>query len=158
MCFPHRNGSTDSLLKLNGRKIPFVNSVKFLGVNFDKRMTWRIHIQTIEANSFRIFIKLYCLFKSEQIGANIKLTPHKALIRSIMTHACNAWEFAAEMRLLKLECLQNKVLNTIGNFLRVTSVRDMHVAFCVLYVYDYITLWVPKPKRTGRLNVGHNVT
>jgi hypothetical protein len=40
---------------------------------------------------------------------------------------------------LKLQRLQNKVLRTIGNFPRRTSVRDMHVAFQIPHVYDYIT-------------------
>jgi hypothetical protein len=56
-----------------------------------------------------------------------------------MTYACPAGEFAAESRLLKLQRLQNKVLRTIGSFPRLTSVRDMHVAFQIPYVYDYIT-------------------
>jgi hypothetical protein len=56
-----------------------------------------------------------------------------------MTYACPAWEFAAESHLLKLQRLQNKVLRTIGSFPRRTSVRDMHVAFQIPYVYDFIT-------------------
>jgi hypothetical protein len=47
--------------------------------------------------------------------------------------------FAAVSHLLKLQGLQNKVLRTIGSFPRRTSVRDMHVAFQIPYVYDYIT-------------------
>jgi hypothetical protein len=39
---------------------------------------------------------------------------------------------------LKLQRLQNKVVRTIGNFPRRTSVRDMHVASQIPYVYDYI--------------------
>jgi hypothetical protein len=80
---------------LNGRNIPFVSSVKYLGVIFDKIMTWRLHIENIEAKAFRTLIRLYCLFKSERLNANIKLTLHKALIRSVMTYACPSWEFAA---------------------------------------------------------------
>jgi hypothetical protein len=34
---------------------------------------------------------------------------------------------------------ENKVLRTIGNFLKRTSVCDMHKAFHIPYVYDYIT-------------------
>jgi hypothetical protein len=34
--FTRRNRPPDSLLKLNGWNIPFVNSVKYLGVLFDK--------------------------------------------------------------------------------------------------------------------------
>jgi hypothetical protein len=51
--FTRRNRPPDSLLKLNGRNIPCVNGEKYLGVLFDKRMTWRLHIQMIEAKAFR---------------------------------------------------------------------------------------------------------
>jgi hypothetical protein len=42
-----------------------------------------------------------------------------------MTYASPAWEFAANTHLLKLQCLQNKVLHTIGNFPRRTPVREL---------------------------------
>jgi hypothetical protein len=50
---------------MNGRNIPFVNSAKYLGEIFDRRVTWRLHIEMIEAKAFRIFITLYSLFKSD---------------------------------------------------------------------------------------------
>jgi hypothetical protein len=137
--FTHQKRPPDSPLTLNGRNIPFVNSVKYLVVIFDKRMTWRLHIEMIEAKAFRTFIRIYSLFKSERLSANIELTLHKALIRSVMTYACPAWEFAAESHLLKLQRLQNKVLRTIGNFPRRTSVHDLHMVFQIPYFYDYIT-------------------
>jgi hypothetical protein len=56
-----------------------------------------------------------------------------------MTNACPAWEFAADNHLLKLQRLQNKVLRTIENYPRRTPVRDLHTAFKLPYVYDYIT-------------------
>jgi hypothetical protein len=67
------------------------------------------------------------------------MTLHKALIRSVITYACPAWEFAADTRLHKLKRLQNEVLRTIGNFSRRTSVREMHMAFHLTYVYSYMT-------------------
>jgi hypothetical protein len=45
-------------LTLNGRNILFVNHVKYLGVTFDKRITWRLHIEMIEAKTFKTFIRL----------------------------------------------------------------------------------------------------
>jgi hypothetical protein len=39
---------------------------------------------------------------------------------------------------LKLQRLQNRVLRTIGNLPRRTSVRELHVAFKIPYIYDYI--------------------
>jgi hypothetical protein len=99
-----------------------------------------IHIEMIEAKSFRTFIRIYSLFKSERLSTNIKLTLHKALIWSIMTYACPAWEFAADNHLLKLQCLQNKVLCIIGNFQGAhrfticTWLSNFHI-----YIYDNIT-------------------
>jgi hypothetical protein len=55
-----------------------------------------------------------------------------------MTYACPAWEFAADSHLVKLQRLQNKVLRTIGNLPRRTPVSDLHMAFKIPYVYDYI--------------------
>jgi hypothetical protein len=46
---------------LNGRNIPFANHVKYLGVIFDKRNTWRLNVEMIEAKAFRTFIRVYSL-------------------------------------------------------------------------------------------------
>jgi hypothetical protein len=73
-------------------------------------MTWRLHIETIEANAFRTFISIilvYSLLKNERLNANIKLTLQKALTRFVMTYTYHAWEFEAESHLLKLQRLQN---------------------------------------------------
>jgi hypothetical protein len=41
--------------------------------------------------------------------------------------------------LMKLQCLQNRVLRAIGNLDWCTPVRDLHLAFRIPYVYDYTT-------------------
>jgi hypothetical protein len=95
-------------LTLNGRNIPFVNHVKYLGVIFDRKIIGRLNIDTIEAKVFRTFLTDYPLFKSERLNANIKIILHKTLIRSILIYACPAWEFATDTHLLKLQRLKNQ--------------------------------------------------
>jgi hypothetical protein len=85
--FSHRIKPPESILTLNGRNIPFVNNKKYLGVIFDKKITWRWHIEMIEAKAFRAVTTTYSLFKSKRLSANIKLNLHKALIRSVKTYA-----------------------------------------------------------------------
>jgi hypothetical protein len=99
----------------------------------------RLHIEKINAKTFRTFISVHSLIKSERLSANIKLTLHKALIRFVMTYASPAWEFAADTHLINLQRLQSKVLRIIGSHPRRTPVRELHVAFKILYGYDYIT-------------------
>jgi hypothetical protein len=132
--FSRRIGLPETSLTLNGRNMPFVNSTKYLGVIFDRKITWKLHFEASEAKAFRTFLRVYPLFESERLNANIKLTLHKALISSIMTYACLIWEFAGDTYLLKLQCLQNMVLRTIGNFPRRTPIREFHLAFKIPYV------------------------
>jgi hypothetical protein len=55
-----------------------------------------------------------------------------------MTYASPAWEFEANIHLMKLQRLQNKVLRTIDNYPGSTPVRDLHLAFQITFLYDYI--------------------
>jgi hypothetical protein len=48
-------------------------------------------------------------------------------------------DLEAEIRLLKLQRLQNKVLRTAGKFPKCTPVRELHMALQVPYIYDYVT-------------------
>jgi hypothetical protein len=60
-----------------------------------------------EAKALRAFIRIFSLFRNERLSATIKLTLHKAVIRSVMTYACPAWELAADTYFLKLQRLQH---------------------------------------------------
>jgi hypothetical protein len=48
------------------------------------------------------------------------------------------YNLVAVTHLLKLQCLQNRVLRAVGDFDRRTPVRDLHLAFKIPYVYDYV--------------------
>jgi hypothetical protein len=74
----------------------------------------------------------------KRLNANITLMVYRALIRSIMTYACPTWEFAADIYLMKLQRLENRVLRAISNLYRCTPVRDFHLVFKIPYGYDYI--------------------
>jgi hypothetical protein len=109
----------------------------------------------IEVKAFRTFIRTYSLFKSERISANIKLTLHRALGRSVMIYARPPWEIAADTYLLKLQRLQNRVLCTIGNCQMCTVIRYLHTAFNLPYVYYYKKLADKKQKsyKIMRMNI-----
>jgi hypothetical protein len=137
--FSHRLRPPEAHLTLNGRNTPLVNHVKYLSVIFIKRITWRLHIEMIEAKALRTFVRVYSLFKSERLSVERKLTLHKAIIKTAMTYVYPARKFSADTHLLKMQRLQNKVLHTIAKFPRGTQVRELHMAFQVPYIYDYIT-------------------
>jgi hypothetical protein len=109
--------------------------VKFL----IKKITWKLHKERIAAKVLRIFISIYHLPKNESSSDGTKLILYKALIRSILTYACPAWEFAVESYFPKLQRLQNKVLRTTGNLPRRTQTSNLHMSFKILYLYGFVT-------------------
>jgi hypothetical protein len=56
------------------------------------------------------------VFKIEKLNANIKLTVHKALIKSIMTYACPSWGFAADKCLLKVKACETRFSARLAKF------------------------------------------
>jgi hypothetical protein len=78
------------------------------------------------------------LMKSESLSVSTKVTLYKALIRSILTDICPAWELAADSHLLQFYRLQNKVLRTIGNLPRRTPTHDLHMPFKIPYSHDFV--------------------
>jgi hypothetical protein len=92
--FSRRPRVPEDVLKLNGRDIPFANNVTYLGVTFDRWMTWSFHIGRTAAKALGTYIKTYSLLKREHLSIDIKRTLYKALIRSILASVWPTWEYA----------------------------------------------------------------
>jgi hypothetical protein len=51
ICCSHKLRPPEADLTLNGQNVSFVSHVKCLGVIFDKRIAWKLHIEMIEAKA-----------------------------------------------------------------------------------------------------------
>jgi hypothetical protein len=134
--FSRRFRVPEEVLQLNGRDKPFVNNATYLGVTFDWRLTWRLHIERTVDKALRTYLRTDSLFRNELLSTNIKLMLYNALIRSVMTSCLSR---LGVTHALKLQRLQNRVLRAIGNLDRCTPVHKMHAALKIPYMHDYIT-------------------
>jgi hypothetical protein len=149
--------AVEACLKLNGRNIPFVKDVRYLGITFDRRITWRPHTDLIVTKAMRTFAQIYALMKSERLSIKTKMTLYNALIRSKMSYVCPAWESAADTHFMKLQRLQNKILRVTGGFPRRTPTHHMHMALQIPYVYGFITKTCRKQAEVIRNHDNENV-
>jgi hypothetical protein len=60
--FSRRLRFPEDVLQINGRDIPFVDNITYLGITFDRRMTWRLHIERTVAKAFRTYLRTYSVF------------------------------------------------------------------------------------------------
>jgi hypothetical protein len=116
----------------------FVSNVTYLGVTFDRRMTWRHHIERTITKTLRTYVRNYSLFRSGRLRTNIKCMLYTALIRSVMTYACPTWEHAADAHLLKLQRLQKSTPRYWKSWQVNTSTRT------VRGFQNFLRLWLHK--------------
>lgn len=93
------------------QEIPWKNSIKYLGVTMDRRLTWKSHIQEKANQAAGKFEQLRPLLGARsKLSLKNKVRIYKAIISPTMTYAAAAWCFAAPTNLKKLETTQNKIL------------------------------------------------
>ena len=115
-------------LFIDGKEIPVVKEVKFLGVVFDTKLTWSKHIDlTVQKCQKRI--NILKAVTSQQWGASKKilLTMYKALIRSILDYGCISYDSASKAQLAKLEKVKNQTLRICVGAIKSTAIQGLEV-------------------------------
>lgn len=113
------------------------DSMKYLGVVVDSRLSWREHIQSLNTRTR----KLIYIFKKLRSGAELSVlkTVYYALAQSITSYCITAWGATGKTQMLRLERTQRAVLKVMAakpirfptidlyKFWKVHSVRKLFV-------------------------------
>lgn len=87
------------------------DSVKYLGVFLDEKLTWNIHINKKLTQGYARMRILYPLINHKstlQIKSSLLL--YTAIIRPLISYACPVWAAASTTKINKIQILQNKFL------------------------------------------------
>ena len=105
---------------INRTEIPFSNSINYLGVTLDKKLTYKKHVGNICNKVIRCARALYPILnrKSKLITKN-KCLLYNLCIKPILTYACIIWKNWANSHKKRLQIIQNKNLKIIYNFSRI---------------------------------------
>ena len=98
------------ILKINNIPISYVNSMKFLGITFDKNLTFDIHIQQV-ANKLSKTNGVLSLLK-QYIPQNILKTIYNSLFLPFLNYGVCVWGFGICDR---ITIIQKKALRNITN-------------------------------------------
>ena len=103
---------TDFDVLLNGITVPLSNSVKYLGVTLDSKLTFKSHIKILETNlskAVRIICKLKFVLPKYAL---IKL--YYTLFHLHLLYGQVIWRSTYPTYLMKISTLQNKVVKLVG--------------------------------------------
>ena len=131
-------------ITIRGTRIAFQQSVKYLGIHIDSKLTWRTHIKEINRTANRRLGKLYRLLTSNALSHNLKLIIYKVMIRPCLTYACPVWSTAAPTNMKKLQITQNKTLRIATDTPRRTPVSLLHHRLQIPLLADFIQIQTHK--------------
>ncbi len=133
--------STDIIeLIIYGTKIPQVEECKFLGIIYDKKLTFKSHFEKIEASCeerlkiIRILVdKFWCLDRK------VLISIYKLLIRSLMEYSSILFPITKKSITEKLQKIQNECLRLITGLSREEGNILLHEETNMEFVYDRMT-------------------
>lgn len=115
-------------VKLYGQSLKQEKVIRYLGVWFDNKLTFKIHIQKMVDKCKRGINVLKCLsgYNWGASGASLKMI-YVALIRSIFDYGCIVYNSVAKTLLADLDKMQTKALRLCCGAFRTSPVASMQV-------------------------------
>lgn len=115
-------------LSVDGMEIQIQDSVKYLGIIFDKKLIFKKHILETCNKAVKCGRALYPLLnRKSKLNIKNKLLLYKMCIRPILSYGCQIWSSrVAKTNLKCLQIIQNKNLKTIFKLNRRYSTALLH--------------------------------
>ena len=123
-----------SNIRVLDEDINWKESIKYLGLHLDKRLTYQTHIDQTIMKCERLIRMLYPLMsRNSYLRIQNKILIHKLYFRPIFCYASPIWVNCANVHFLKLQRLQNKILKMILTFIGVPvlhSFTELVILIC----------------------------
>lgn len=103
------------------------NSVKYLGIHLDKRMSFIHNTKNLinkAQNAIRVLYPL--LNRNSKLSISTKRLLYTAIIRPILTYASPVWCSMSKTSMTKIQRIQNKCLRLVLNKEWYTTINELH--------------------------------
>jgi len=114
-------------LHLDGKQIKFEESVKFLGLTFDYKMSWKQHIQNIRQSCMKK-LNLLKTVANRNWGADrtTLFRLYRSLIRPVIDYGCQIYGSASEVVLARLDPIHNAAIRICTGAFRSSPVISLY--------------------------------
>ena len=123
-----RKEHADPTLILNGTEIPLVEEFKFLGVIFDKKLSFKSHINYIKVKCSRA-LNLLKVVSNMNWGADrdVLLRLYRSLIRSKLDYGCIVYGSARPSYIKALDTIHNQGIRICLGAFRTSPMESLYV-------------------------------
>lgn len=114
-------------LYINDTVINWDTTCKYLGVEIDRRLTWKPHVNKIKKKMEAAAAAISPLLYSNKLSMKNKTNLFKAIVLPTATYAAPVWAFAAKSHINTIESKQASILRRIrrgGRYLTNSTIRS----------------------------------
>ena len=121
-----RNCSSNTSVTLYGRALPMRTPVRFLGLELDRKLTYKEHFKTLRTKCFKALNILKCVSRTSY-GADRKtlLTLYRSLIRSKLDYACMIYDAACASSKRPLDTIHHTAVRIATGALRTSPTASL---------------------------------
>lgn len=116
-------------VKLSDEPLPHSDSVKYLGMHLDRRLTWRTHIRAKREELNHRYRDLHWLLgRKSKLSLDNKLLIYKAVLKPVWTYCIQLWGSASHSNIEIIQRYQNMILKSISNaplFIRNSEIHQL---------------------------------
>lgn len=113
--FTYKNNIQNYPIQLKKEVIPLSQSVRYLGVTLDERLTWQTHISNIINKLRNRLSQLKFLLSRSSLSLRYKKLLYTSLIRPIWMYSGSIWGSASPSQIKRIQTFQNRCLRLITN-------------------------------------------
>ena len=135
MIISDRSVGAQPEILLRGIVLDSVDSVKFLGITIDCKLTFSKHIEELCSRLARASGALYKLSSCAQNGVLVAV--YYAIFHSILTYGLPCWGGAAHSHVKRLQTIQNRAVKVFTRPTSVMNVASLYKYFCLLKFFKY---------------------
>ena len=114
----------------------FLYTIKYLGLHFDKCLTWKNHITTkrkqLEHKTREIS---WLIVKHSHLSLENKLLIYKTVLKPVWTYGIELWGCATRSNIAVMQRYQSKLLRSMTNAPWYVSNHILHFDLRIPYVY-----------------------
>lgn len=120
-------GGRTGTIRLQSSIIPWAESVRYLGVTIDKKLSFRQHIEHLSTKTLGLLLSLYPLInRRSRLSVDNKLIVYRQIVLPALMYGSNAWGTCSARNKLVVQRIQNKFLKLIHNLPNRYPTSDLH--------------------------------
>jgi len=129
------------MIKVKEHKVPYSDTVKYLGVTLDKRLEWKSHLSEKVNRAKGLLIKLRgAMGKLWGAPPYLMKWAYTGIVRPMITYGCLVWSKAVETNSMKYRMarLNRLALMSMGHFRRSTPTAGLEVIMNLIPLHLHI--------------------